>query len=193
MVGLVALGAGAVFAARGYAAIPAGGYALYLNWRFVTALAVVLAGFLYAYVMRRLRAKHKLRDIDTAWKLYVVAAAVLLVLLSVETYLYFPSIMRDDPERAKIVSRMALSIVWAVYALALLGVGFWRRIRPARLAALALFGVTALKLVIFDMSNVSGLPRIMAFMVVGALMIGASYLYHRVEKWLDAPADAESP
>jgi uncharacterized membrane protein len=75
--------------------------------------------------------------------------------------------------------------VWGVYATALLAVGFRGRNRPLRLVGLALFGLTALKLVLVDMAEVKQIYRIVSFLVLGLLMIGASYLYHRVEKWLD--------
>ena len=56
--------------------------------------------------------------------------------------------------------------------------------RTLRLSALALFGATALKVVISDMSKVEEVYRIVSFLVLGVLLIGASYLYHRVERRL---------
>jgi uncharacterized membrane protein len=77
---------------------------------------------------------------------------------------------------------MSLSVVWGIYATAVLVIGFWRRVRSLRLSALGLFGLTVLKLVIVDMAKVEEVYRIVSFLVLGILMIGASYLYHRVEK-----------
>ena len=51
-----------------------------------------------------------------------------------------------------------------------------------RLVALGLFGVTALKLVLFDLARAEEIYRIVSFMGLGLLMIAASYLYHRMEK-----------
>jgi uncharacterized membrane protein len=65
-------------------------------------------------------------------------------------------------------------------------------VRIYRLCALALFGVTSLKLVIVDMANVRDIYRIISFLVLGLLMIGASYLYHRVEKFLEASSSQRS-
>jgi uncharacterized membrane protein len=79
---------------------------------------------------------------------------------------------------------MSISVVWGIYATAVLVIGFWRRVRSLRLSALGLFGLTALKLVIVDMAKVEEVYRIVSFLVLGILMIGASYLYHRVEKRL---------
>ncbi len=74
--------------------------------------------------------------------------------------------------------------MWGAYAIALLVIGFCRGVRSLRLAALALFGLTAIKLVLVDMARVEEVYRIISFFVLGILMIGASYLYHRVEKRL---------
>ena len=52
--------------------------------------------------------------------------------------------------------------------------------------ALALLGLTAIKLVLVDMATVKQMYRVVSFLVLGILMIGTSYLYHRVEKWLEA-------
>jgi len=61
-----------------------------------------------------------------------------------------------------------------------------------RLSALALFGITALKLVIVDLATLAQIYRIISFFVLGLLMIGASYLYHHIEKRLVTPAGEES-
>jgi uncharacterized membrane protein len=48
-----------------------------------------------------------------------------------------------------------------------------------RIVALLLFGATVLKVFLVDMANVETAYRILSFVVLGLLLIGASYLYHR--------------
>ena len=60
----------------------------------------------------------------------------------------------------------------------------WRTDRSSnrsllRRCSIGLFAVTALKVLIKDMVNVSTPYRIVSFMVLGLMLIGASYLYHR--------------
>lgn len=121
--------------------------------------------------------------------MYIAGACLLLVLLSVEPSLYWYRTI-EDSQQSQWLIQMSLSIVWSVYAAGALMIGFWRKIRPLRFAALALFGITAMKLVIVDMARVNQIYRIVSFLVLGLLMIGASYLYHRLEKRL-ARLDAE--
>jgi uncharacterized membrane protein len=82
--------------------------------------------------------------------------------------------------------------VWGVYALAFIIAGFWLRQRAMRLSALALFGLTALKLLLVDMDYLEPAFRLFSTVVLGLLMLGTSYLYHRVEKQLQTypPPDA---
>ena len=119
------------------------------------------------------------------------ATFLLLVLLSADAWLYAKTALADATE-ARRSGQMLLSIVWSSYAVAMLVVGFWRRQRPLRLSALALFGIAAIKLGIVDLSFLKGIYRILSFLVIGLLMIGASYLYHRIEKQLKDQQAAEA-
>jgi len=160
-------------------------FVLYLNLRFATCLLAVLVVFAFAYVLGRYREVCGEGEQPLAKALYGIGALLLLAVLSADAYLYSLK-TATDPQHARWSSQMALSIVWSVYAVALLAVGFWRRVRVVRLVALGLFGVTAVKLVLVDLAVLQQLYRILSFLVIGVLMIGASYLYHRVEKHLEA-------
>jgi hypothetical protein len=74
---------------------------------------------------------------------------------------------------------MTYSIAWAGFALGLLVVGIWKRLPPARYAALALLSVTLLKLFFHDLSRLSQLYRIGAFIGVAIIAMLASFLYQR--------------
>jgi hypothetical protein len=113
-----------------------------------------------------------------------LALVAFLLLLSAEVYSYWKDTVAD-PERARWLALMSVSVVWAVYASVMLAIGFWRRAFALRLAALGLFAATALKLVLVDIAGVDQIYRVVAFLVLGVLMIGGAYLYHRIESQLD--------
>lgn len=73
-----------------------------------------------------------------------------------------------------------ITLWWAVCALALATTGLVRRRAYLRYAALAVFGMTAIKVIFEDLSQLSGLPRIAAFMGLGVLLLILSYAYQRV-------------
>jgi hypothetical protein len=182
-VGLAVLAVAGISASRGYAFDMDAGYLLYLNGRLLAGLSVVLMVFAHGFILRRFQDLCQKDEQLTAKILYGVGVALLFVLLSGETYLYFRGTIAD-PERARWISQMSLSVTWGAYAIAMLAIGFWRKVRSLRLTALGLFGLTALKLVLIDMAKVQEVYRIVSFLVLGVLMIGASYLYHRIEKRL---------
>ena len=187
--GLVVLAMAGLLAGRGYAFDLGSGSLLYLNGRLLAALSVVLLVFAHGFALRRFRGLCQPEEQLTAKTLYSIGIALLFVLLSCETYFYFRGAIADH-ERARWVSQMSLSVTWGTYAIVILAIGFWRNVRSLRLAALGLFGLTALKLVLVDMAEVQEVYRIVSFLVLGVLMIGASYLYHRVEKRLGLSSSA---
>lgn len=77
---------------------------------------------------------------------------------------------------------LALSLVWAFYALGAMAVGLRFASSPFRVGAIGLFGLTVLKVLVFDLADVDTLYRILAFMILGAVLLVASFLYarHRV-------------
>lgn len=154
---------------------------MFLNPRFVAvlmALGVILA---WATVTRTDRRTFTVPSV-TIVPLYAWFTLSLLALLSMEPaeWLYRNV---TDPNRAASV-QMSITIVWGLYASSMLSIGFWRRVMPLRLAALALFALTAVKLLLVDMADVRQIYRIISFFVMGTLMIAASYLYHKAEKRL---------
>ncbi|MBI5528483.1 MAG: DUF2339 domain-containing protein [Deltaproteobacteria bacterium] len=156
---------------------------LVANTRFACALFALAAFVSSAAILRRNRGEINAAERALPAAVGGASAVFLFLLLSAETWTYF-STRGEDRERADWTAQMALSIVWGGYAGAMLLIGFWRRLRPLRIAALGLFGLTALKLVVVDMANLRQIYRIASFVVIGVLMIAASYLYHRLEKRL---------
>jgi uncharacterized membrane protein len=75
--------------------------------------------------------------------------------------------------------QFALSLVWSLYSLTLLGLGIWKRLLPARLAALAIFALTLIKVVFVDFWLIDKLYRIISAIAFGAILVYVSYLYQR--------------
>lgn len=165
-----------------------GSYRLFLNMRFLSSTAMMIAMWAFCHAGGRhgrdAREGGFIRMGKTArTTLYVLTACFGLFLLSQECRLWCLARFGDGEEGARL-ARMAVSIVWAVYSITLLGIGFFTRIRGWRLAGLALFGATCVKLVLFDLRHLDPLHRILAFMAVGLLLMAASYLYHKLERRL---------
>jgi len=74
----------------------------------------------------------------------------------------------------------AITLWWAVCAFGLAALGFARRRRYLRYFALGLFGLSALKVFLVDLSALDGLQRVAAFIGLGILLLVLSFAYQRV-------------
>ena len=81
---------------------------------------------------------------------------------------------------------MVTTLVLAVYATGLVAIGFGFRNRAHRFLGLGLFALTLAKLVLWDVWNLAHIYQMMVLVGVGALLLGASYLYARLGRRLVA-------
>jgi uncharacterized membrane protein len=166
---------------------------LFLSARFITGLCVVAVGFWASAVLYRER-EWLDGDGRTLRRFLLWSALVLLLAhLSAEPCRWCLHEITDDPRRARWLAQMSVSITWALYAAAVLWAGFWKRRRPIRFAALALFALTAAKLAFIDLAGIEQIYRILSFFILGVLMIASAYLYHKAEGALKDTAEAEPP
>lgn len=84
------------------------------------------------------------------------------------------------------------SVVAMFVALVLVGMGFALRLKPVRLYGLGLTIFAVLKLATYDLSNISSVGRVIAFIVGGLIAFGISALYNYADKRLD-PNRAGAP
>jgi Predicted membrane protein (DUF2339) len=82
------------------------------------------------------------------------------------------------------VSGSLLTVAWGVEGIALLLAGFPLRERSLRLAGLALFFICISKLFFYDLSKLETGYRILSFLALGMLLIGASWVYTRFREQL---------
>ena len=81
---------------------------------------------------------------------------------------------------------LTFSIVWAVYALVLLGVGVWRTSRSLRWVSLLLLVVTIGKVFLYDFGELQDLYRVASFVGLGVSLTAVSLLYQRFVFRVDA-------
>jgi uncharacterized membrane protein len=154
----------------------------FLNLRVLAPAAVLVA----LVVAARVVAVRPLPD-DTEpplflWQYTALMGFLLCTMEAPAHYLHAIS----DSTLAQRVATFSVTVVWVVLAVAALIVGFQWRLRRVRYLALGLFALTAAKLLVVDMNGVQQLYRILAFMLVGVVLIAASYAYHRLERRLTA-------
>ena len=111
-----------------------------------------------------------------------------LIALSAEALGYYAVKIRAGDVTAgalidlHLAQRLSLSLVWAVYGGVMLAIGMNRRSKLLRIMALALLGLTILKVFLFDLSSLDRLYRIISFIVLGAILLAVSFLYQRYRR-----------
>ncbi len=120
---------------------------------------------------------------DWAGIFYGVFGSLLFVVANIEVITYF----NESAPRAVFAT---ISVLWALFAAALMVLGFVRNLSILRRCAILLFAVTIIKVFAHDMANVDTPFRILSSLVLGLMLVGASYLYHRfTTRILDDEAD----
>ena len=83
--------------------------------------------------------------------------------------------------KAQII-KIGYPIVWGLFSFIFLVIGIKRQWKNLRIIALSLLGLTILKLFIYDIKNVSETGKIVAFILLGALILVISFVYQKVKK-----------
>lgn len=81
--------------------------------------------------------------------------------------------------------KLGLSILWGAYALFLIVLGLWKNQGYLRIAAIVLFGVTLVKLFVYDMEDMSTISKTIVMIILGVLLLVASFLYNKNKRPLE--------
>ncbi|MDP3930198.1 MAG: DUF2339 domain-containing protein [Bacteroidota bacterium] len=79
------------------------------------------------------------------------------------------------------MNKTAFPILWGLLAFVLLSFGIKRAYKPLRISALALIGITILKLFLYDIKNVSEGGKIAAFILLGLVLLVISFTYQKIK------------
>ena len=109
---------------------------------------------------------------------FVAAANILTVaLLTADIYSFWE--VRGERFTASFAREVSISVTWAAYAMGLMVLGFMEQSAVLRYLALGLLGITVVKLFAVDLLALDGIYRIIGFIVLGLVLLAASFLYHR--------------
>lgn len=75
--------------------------------------------------------------------------------------------------------KLGLSILWGSYSLFLIAFGIWKKNKPMRIGAIALFGITLIKLFFYDISHLNTIAKTIVFVSLGVLLLVISFLYNK--------------
>lgn len=85
--------------------------------------------------------------------------------------------------------KLGLSILWGVYSLMLISFGIWQKKKHLRLGAIALFGLTLVKLFFYDISHLDTIAKTIVFVSLGVLLLLISFLYNKFKHLITTESD----
>ena len=158
-------------------------YNLFFNRRFLIC-SFVIAAF---YITLSLLVKNKDNLIKDEPKVIIPGTLIItqflsVFLLSIEFYDFYKF---SAPDRFialtefKYARQLSLSIIWALYASVITGIGIVKKIRLLRILGIILIGATIFKVFLIDLSELKTIYRITSFIILGLLLLAVSYLYNR--------------
>ena len=80
--------------------------------------------------------------------------------------------------------KLGLSIFWGVYSLGLVSLGIWKKKSYLRIGAISLFGVTLIKLFLYDLKDMTTITKTVVFIALGILLLIISFLYNKYKSVL---------
>ncbi len=153
-------------------------FTMFLNGDFARTLLLVAALFATAWLSRQTERREPDGFVASGF-VALGTIVVLWILLTEEIWLYYD---RLRPSQWRFLAQMYISVLWAVYATALMVIGFWRRVRPLRYLALGIFVLLLAKIFLIDTRELDTAYRIAGFLVTGLALVGVSYLYQYLKK-----------
>ena len=155
------------------------GFIPFLNLHFLAFVLAIALMLGFAWWHRRAQPEPNRFETYVIPGLLIAANVVALWGLTLEAVHYFDA--RADRLRTDTFSaqQLSLTVLWAVYAVGVIGVGIARQSSRIRLAGMALLAVPLVKLFGFDVFLLEREYRVAAFVTLGVLMLGTGLIYQR--------------
>ncbi len=167
---------------------------LVFNARFATYLVAIAVLALVIYGTRRATTDIE-RLAGHVCTVFLNLLALLALYNEVQDF-FRPQVVAHWSARAYTAARSTETIrgfthsaVWMIYGAVLMFLGFRRHSAFLRWQAIALLGVTVIKVFLFDTSTLDVGFRILSFIGLGAILLGISFLYQRGRLTLPGTGD----
>ena len=154
-------------------------FRLVINFGFLT-FVFVLASVLfaaYAYWKQREQLEERERFIYPA--LLILGNVVALWVFSAETVRFFDARAFNEGVDTYSQMQLTLTILWAIYAVGLVGVGISRRSARLRQGGIGLLAILVVKLFAHDAFLLERGYRVAAFVTLGGLLLAVGLTYQR--------------
>ena len=83
-----------------------------------------------------------------------------------------------------ISNKVTITVLWSLCAFVQMWLGMHLKYKTLRIISLSLLGLVLCKLVMYDLINVSQGAKVVAFVVLGVVLLVLSFLYQKLKKIL---------
>ena len=137
--------------------------------RLVTTLVVLAVLYVSGAMTGASALRTFSRERNDSVVIFTVLGIALFVVFNIEASAFFYAYLL--PARFA-----AISVLWTLFSVGLMLIGFRKNSSTVRKVSIALFGVTILKVFLFDMANFSTPYRIISFIILGLVLMTAGVI-----------------
>lgn len=154
-------------------------YSMIFNMKFLSTLIIVGAALALCWLYKTY--SDDIEDSESSIFNTLIMSAIIVFGISItsENIRYFNSIAINAENNIAIRMQFGISSIWAIYSVILVVIGIIKRYKPARIFAMALFGITILKVFFSDLSVLTGAYRVLSFIILGFILLVVSFLYQK--------------
>ncbi|MCK5457859.1 MAG: DUF2339 domain-containing protein, partial [Melioribacteraceae bacterium] len=186
--GFFALGLGVILSVTiGISYVPIEQFSVIFNIRTLVLLVIISIVTAHFLLLKKNQELYDwLNDIYNI--LQVVIVIVVLSLITGEIRDYFEKeILLLNANSSEYLSKinlqqLMLSSSWLLFSIILIGIGIWQRNQIIRITSIIIFGISTLKIFLYDLSYLDTLYRIYSFIGLGLILLFVSYLYQKYKK-----------
>lgn len=144
-------------------------------WLFVFAIVYVLSNEIMTHSLHF--SQDNIDKVEFANAFPKTNSSDYYIVYEKEQYLDF----KFDTIKRQII-KIGYPILWGIFSFVFLIIGIKQQWKKLRIIALSLLGLTIVKLFAYDINNVSETGKIIAFILLGVLILIISFVYQKIKK-----------
>jgi uncharacterized membrane protein len=163
-------------------------HALVFNQTFGAFVPLIAALAIGAWFYARAEGIDEWERATVTTAIIITANVLAIIALSLEANGYYSAAIsrlggdNEELRNLTLAKQLSLSVIWAVYAGAMLAVGFRRSNRLLRLMGMGLLGLAILKVFLFDLGSLELIYRVISFIVLGVILLVVSFFYQQRQR-----------
>jgi uncharacterized membrane protein len=164
-----------------------------INLRFLSFVCVIgVFFFFYQYMKQKQDMKKSLYLSYIRQTLFFLSVSAVFLIVTLEINDTFEATMlrlvaeREEVIQLRNLQQLSISIAWLLLSCLFLWIGIWQKKQSVRILSICVFGLSILKIFLFDLSFLTMLYRIFSFMGLGIILLAVSFIYQKYKHWFSA-------